>query len=90
MIFILGNLVSFSVLMYWYKKNEIFCILLPSIINSKSKVYVRGIKAIIYELWEAGKTQNEIAVQVGCIQSAILKIRLTCSKQSNCRRTSAE
>ena len=40
-------------------------------------------KAIIYVLWEAGKTQNKIAVQLGCSQSAILKItRLPYSKQS--------
>ena len=40
--------------------------------------------AIYHVLWEAGKTQNEIAVQVGCSHSAILKTtRQTGSKWSN-------
>ena len=37
-------------------------------------------KGIILPLSKAGKTKNEIAVQMGCFQSDILKIRLTCSK----------
>ena len=42
-------------------------------------------KAIIHVLWEAGKFQNEIAIQVVCSQSAISKItRQSCSKWSNC------
>ena len=40
-------------------------------------------KAIIQALGEVGKTQNEIAIQIGCSQSAISKIR-TFSKWSNC------
>ena len=42
-------------------------------------------KAIIHALWEADKTQNEIAVQVECSQSAISKITgRPCSKYFNC------
>ena len=42
-------------------------------------------KPIIHALWEAGKTQNKIAVLLGSYKSVISKItRQTCSKRSNC------
>ena len=49
------------------------------------KTLLEAQKAIIHVLCEAGKTSNEIAVQVGGFQSAIPKItRQTYSKWSNC------
>ena len=72
--------------MYWYNKSEIFNVkpIIAQYHELKELRICQSKKKIIYALWEAGKTQNKVDVQIGCSQSAISKIKKTCSKQSNC------
>ena len=41
-------------------------------------------KANIHVLWEVGRIQNKVALQEGCSQFGISKIRRTCRKRFNC------
>ena len=69
----------FPVSKYWYKKKE--NILSPNIINGN----VEGTKSLhscVCEKW--ARLKNKIIVQMKCLQSAILKIKWTCLKRSNC------